>query len=95
VVAVDGTWTGPVAEATFRLPFLRGDVNRDRTADLADVIGSLEYLFLDGPAPRPLVAADTNDDGAVDLSDGVFLLTYLFMGGPALPPPYPEPGLLP
>jgi hypothetical protein len=93
--AVEGDWQGPTSEATFQLHFLRGDVNEDRVADLSDAVSLLEFLFLDGPAPRPSEAGDTNADGVADISDSVFLLFYLYVGGPAPSAPFPIPGLLP
>jgi hypothetical protein len=93
--AVEGDWQGPVSEDTFQLHFLRGDVNGDRVADLSDAVSLLEFLFLDGPSPRPQEAGDTNADGVTDISDSVYLLFYLYVGGPAPSAPFPIPGLLP
>ncbi|MEM7261768.1 MAG: FG-GAP-like repeat-containing protein, partial [Planctomycetota bacterium] len=68
--------------------FVRGDVSGGGSVDVADVVGSLSYLFLGGNATC-LDAADFDDNGAVDVSDPVATLAFLFTGGspPALPYP--------
>jgi len=74
--------------------FVRGRVNSDDRVDIADIIFLVNYLFVGGEAPVPMVAADTNHDFAVDLSDGLYLLNFLFQGGPQPPMPFPNPGQL-
>ena len=69
--------------------FRRGDANASGKLTIADVIGILEYLFLDAAAPACPDAADANDDGAVNLADPVGILYFLFRGAPAPPPPGP------
>ncbi len=68
-------------------PFKRGDANSDDTIDIADVIVTLDYLFLGGSAGCP-DALDANDDGAISLSDPIRLLDWLY-GECGLPPAYP------
>jgi bacillopeptidase F len=60
----------------------RGDANSDGSIDIADVVFLLDYLFLGGPSPVPLIAGDANCDGTVDIADVVYLLNYLFLDGP-------------
>ena len=66
------------------LEFLRGDANGDGVIDISDVVYLLNYLFIHGPAPVPILdAGDANCDSVVDASDLVYLLNYLFAHGPA------------
>ena len=71
--------------------FLRGDVNLDGSVDVADAIGSLQYLFL-GVAIPCLDSADINDNGVVDISDPVLLLSFLFSAGAEPGQPFPVAG---
>ena len=66
---------------------LAGDLNRDGSIDLADVVFLINYLHTLGPAPNPLEVGDVNLDGLVDIADAVYLVNYLFLGGP--PPDCP------
>ena len=71
--------------------FRRGDVNRDQSFDISDVIAVLNGLFLgDDLALRCEDAADMNDDGRLDVSDAVRGLGRLFLGAERLPPPQDE-----
>jgi hypothetical protein len=63
--------------------FIRGDPNGDGVIDISDVVYLLNYLFVHGPAPVPILdAGDATCDGVVDASDVVYLLNYLFVSGP-------------
>jgi hypothetical protein len=77
------------------VPMLRGDSNRDGSADISDGLFTLNWLFLGGPQPVCLDEADVDDTGGIDLSDPIALFNHLFLGGPEPAPPYPEPGLDP
>lgn len=70
--------------------FVRGDSSGDGNINIADSIGTLNYL-IGGPPPICLDAADVNDDGSVNIADGVYSLHFLFQPG-ANPPPAPFPG---
>jgi hypothetical protein len=62
---------------------LRGDVNSDGVIDISDVVYLINYLFIDGPAPVPILkVGDVNCDGNVNASDVVYLINYLFINGP-------------
>src|SRR3990170_813631 len=63
--------------------FLRGDVNKDKKVNLADIVYLVSYLFKFGPSPDPLVSGDANCDGKVTIADIVYLVSYLFKVGPA------------
>ncbi|MEM7260679.1 MAG: hypothetical protein AAF488_01720 [Planctomycetota bacterium] len=93
VIAVCGL-APPVAAGIGPWQFIRGDFDGDGDNDLADGVGILSYLFVDGAA-APLCedAADVNDDGAIDLIDAVYQLTHAVAGGTAPPSPYPACGV--
>ena len=86
----------PSTECTFTIEilqgpqaFIRGDSNADPDIDIADVIFTLQFLFLGvGLGPVCPDGADANDDGAVDIADPIFTLQYLFTGGRAPPDPF-------
>ena len=64
--------------------FLCGDVNKDGVVNSADIIYLINYLFISGPAPIPIIqVGDVNRDGVVNVTDVVYLINYLFIGGPA------------
>lgn len=67
--------------------FLRGDVDGDGRAKIADAVSLLVHLFRSGPEPGCLDAADVDDGGTLNLEDAVFLLLHLFRGGEPPPPP--------
>ncbi|OUU23166.1 MAG: hypothetical protein CBC13_06100 [Planctomycetia bacterium TMED53] len=68
--------------------FIRGDLNLDLIADVADGILLLEFLFLDSPISC-LSAADLTTDDQLDVADFAYLATFLFSAGS--PPPMPFP----
>jgi hypothetical protein len=64
--------------------FLCGDVNKDGVVSSADVVYLINYLFISGPAPVPILhVGDVNQDEVVNSADVVYLINYLFIGGPA------------
>jgi hypothetical protein len=62
--------------------FLPGDVTSDQKISVADVVYSINYVFIGGPPPSPLKVGDVNRDCEVDLEDVVYLMKYLFLNGP-------------
>ena len=74
-------------------PFVRGDVNQDRTIDIADPITLLRFLYVGIGNPFCHDGADSNDDEKLDISDCVYLLGFLFIGKEPPRPPYPDKGL--
>lgn len=60
-----------------------GDVNGDGNVNTNDVIFLVNFLFKDGPPPKPPAAGDINADCFTTVSDIIYLLNYLFRGGPA------------
>jgi hypothetical protein len=64
--------------------FLCGDVNKDGLVNVTDVVYLINYLFIGGPAPIPILqVGDVNQDEEVNVTDVVYLINYLFIGGPA------------
>ena len=75
--------------------FIRGDADRNRRLDLADVINNVFYVTNQCPECPPILcmaALDANDDGRVDIADGVWTANYLFLQGPPPPAPFPQIG---
>jgi hypothetical protein len=78
---MDSSWWRPMLRF---YGFYRGDVNEDGVIDAADIIHILNYLYVNGPAPRPFAdQGDVNCDDVVDIADIVYLLNHLFISGPA------------
>jgi parallel beta-helix repeat protein len=60
-----------------------GDANNDWQVTISDIVYVINFLFNDGPLPKPdLCVGDSNHDDVVDLGDVVYLVNYLFKGGP-------------
>ncbi|MFQ5653243.1 MAG: hypothetical protein ACE5GW_00755 [Planctomycetota bacterium] len=78
-----------------RVPFIRGDGNRDGMVDISDAIHTLAFIFLEGPIPTCAAAADLNNDDLINIADPAFLLNFLYGGGPYPSEPYPVPGFDP
>jgi len=77
-------------------PFVRGDVNRDGTRNIADPVTILNFLF--GGASDSvtcLKSADINDDGGVNIADPISELNFLFAGGAPISAPSPGCGIDP
>ena len=75
-----------------RIPFIRGDTNRDNSLDISDPISTLFYLFSDLEL-KCLNAADSNDDHKIDVSDIVYSLNYLFLDGNPPKSPFHDAGI--
>jgi hypothetical protein len=95
VSILGGELVVPVLEHGFvdvRIPFVRGDVNRDSSVDVADAIRLIMFLFVGGDYPTCDEAADLNNDLFINVADVIFLLNYYFLHGPAPALPFPAPG---
>lgn len=57
-----------------------GDVNADKSLNIADAISLLGYLFAQKAAPACAKSADANDDNALNIADAISILGYLFSG---------------
>jgi 6-phosphogluconolactonase (cycloisomerase 2 family) len=74
-----GTWSLQTWNFIY---FIRGDANGSGSADLADAVYIVNWLFIGGTPPDPMAAGDANCSGGVDLADAVYIVNYLFIGGP-------------
>ncbi len=63
-----------------------GDYDKDGSITFLDVVFLVNYVFKNGPAPKPKEAGDVNSDCKVNLGDIVYLINYLVRDGP-LPTP--------
>lgn len=61
----------------------RGDSNGDYDINVADAVKLINYVFLFGPAPEPILAGDANCDLETNVADAVSLINHVFNGGPA------------
>ncbi|MCX6827681.1 MAG: PKD domain-containing protein [candidate division Zixibacteria bacterium] len=60
-----------------------GDVNGDGNVTILDIAYLVKYLYLNGPAPVPVVqSGDVNSSGNVNIADISYLVKYLFKNGP-------------
>ncbi len=81
----------PLDASSSPATFIRGDVDRSGTLNLADGVNSLLVLF--GIQETDcLEAHDFDDDGSLTLADPIQLLTHLFGNGPGPAAPFPERG---
>jgi len=79
---VEGDFSEVVNATINELPHC-GDANNDGTIDVTDVVYLINYLFIGGFEPMPMLCVgDANGDGKVNVNDVVYLINYLFMGGP-------------
>jgi hypothetical protein len=65
----------------------QGDINSDGVIDIFDIIGLLDYQFMNGPEPPRDPACPTNRgdalcDGFAYLFDTIYLIEHVFCGGP-------------
>jgi hypothetical protein len=63
-----------------------GDVNGDNTANAADIITIVNFVFKSGVMPYGAYTADMNCDGVTNSQDIIYLVNFVFKGGP--PPCY-------
>jgi len=70
---------------------LCGDANQDASVDVSDAVWIINYVFVGGNPPQPILACgDANSDASVDVSDAVWVINYVFVGG--APPSTCSPG---
>jgi subtilisin family serine protease len=68
-----------------------GDANEDGSVNVSDAIWMINYVFIGGAPPQPVLACgDANDDAASNVSDAVWIINYVFIGG--APPGDCSPG---
>jgi len=64
------------------VPGNEGDVNGDGLINAKDMMFLVDFLFKNGPEPKPPPAGDINGDCATTLSDIIYLINYLYKFGP-------------
>jgi hypothetical protein len=68
-----------------------GDANNDADVNVSDAVFIINYVFVGGGEPQPVLACgDANNDGVVNVSDAVSIINYVFVGG--TPPEDCAPG---
>jgi len=76
---------GAVCESSFNIEYnvhACGDANGDLDINIFDVTYLITYLYLDGPAPDPLLTGNPNGDETINIFDITCLINYLYTGGP-------------
>jgi Dockerin type I domain len=59
-----------------------GDTNNDGMVNVSDAIWIINYMFIGGDPPQPVLACgDANGDAASALQDAVWIINYVFVGG--------------
>jgi len=62
---------------------ISGDVNVDDMVNIMDIMSLVDFLYNNGPRPRPMLeAADVNSSGAVNILDLNLLVRYVLANGP-------------
>jgi len=64
-----------------------GDLNMDGSANIADLVDMVAYMFAGGPVPLVPETADVNGDGSTDIADVVRFSLWMFAGGEPLTHP--------
>lgn len=62
--------------------FVCGDANLDKSVNVGDPVFLLNFIFKNGPSPRPIIAGDPNCDATINIGDAVYLLAHIFKNGP-------------
>jgi 4-amino-4-deoxy-L-arabinose transferase-like glycosyltransferase len=61
---------------------MQADITDDGVFDISDILFLLNYLFKNGPAPKPLQNANVNCDDTINIGDVVYLVNYVYKNGP-------------
>jgi PKD repeat protein/sugar lactone lactonase YvrE len=93
-IALDGYGTTRIPEFSARYldyePAVRngkiiiamcGDSNSDISVNVSDAVWIINYVFVGGDPPDPLLVGDVNCDSSVNVSDAVWIINYVFVGG--------------
>ncbi|GEM_PF-1787464 len=62
--------------------YINGDVDRNETINILDIVYLVNYKFKGGAEPYPIGVADANCNLEVNILDIVYLVNYKFKGGP-------------
>ncbi len=77
------SWGGPYCFTVFDCCDLRGDIDRNGTLDIADLVFLVDFMWLGGAEPACFELADINGDGQrADIADLVHFVNYMFLDGP-------------
>jgi len=59
-----------------------GDADGSGEINIADAVYLINFVFLDGNEPDPVMRGDCNCDEAINLVDIIYLINYIFRNGP-------------
>ena len=80
----DAAWRHFLYQVLHQRGYYRGDVNRDRKLNIADIVYLVAYLFKSGPMPTEFAdQGDVNQDDNVNVADIVYLVDFMFKRGAA------------
>lgn len=61
-----------------------GNANGDASVNVSDAVYMINYVFVGGEAPRPVMACgNANGDSSTNVSDAVYIINFVFVGGQA------------
>jgi len=80
----DAAWRHFLYHVLHQQGYYRGDVNRDRKLNIADIVYLVAYVFKSGPMPTEFAdQGDVNQDDNVNVADIVYLVDFMFKRGAA------------
>jgi hypothetical protein len=62
--------------------FLCGDADGNGLIQIFDIAYIVSYIYLNGPAPKPLAAANCDGGPELNIFDITYLVAYLYLNGP-------------
>ncbi|UCD95576.1 MAG: hypothetical protein JSU69_05865, partial [Candidatus Zixiibacteriota bacterium] len=62
--------------------FTCGDTDGDQSVNILDVSQIINFLYRNGPPPRPMDSGDVNGSGNINLLDATYLINFLYKNGP-------------
>ncbi|MBD3219064.1 MAG: hypothetical protein GF310_12385 [candidate division Zixibacteria bacterium] len=63
--------------------YICGDTNGDDVINVSDAVYLINFIFIGGQSPEPLIAGECNCDANVNVSDAVYIINYVFISGPS------------
>jgi Dockerin type I domain len=61
--------------------FMCGDANADQIVNVGDAVWLVNYVFIGGDPPIPMISGDVNCDGKISLVDIIFVVNNVFRSG--------------